>query len=141
MLKAKGRAPETAIPVNPGPALVSFFKVSCPVCQYTLPYLERLSQSGKVKVIGVSQDDEDATDDFKQSYGLTFPVVLDPADEGYKASNAYAITHVPSLFLVEDGTISMAVSGFSRTDLEELGRRFGAEVFEPGESTPEYKPG
>jgi peroxiredoxin len=141
MLSAGDPAPATSVPTGGGPTLVSFFKISCPVCQYTFPFLERLSQSGKVTVVGVSQNNQADTEDFKRAYGLTFPVVLDPADEGYRASNAYQITHVPSLFLVENGLVSMAVSGFSRADLEELGSRFGAQVFLPGESTPQYKPG
>ena len=27
-----------------GPVLAAFFKVNCPTCQYTLPFLERLYQ-------------------------------------------------------------------------------------------------
>ena len=45
-----------------GPVLVAFYKVSCPVCQFTLPFLERLHQGagGSVQFVAVSQDDAGA---------------------------------------------------------------------------------
>jgi peroxiredoxin len=42
-----------------GPVLAVFFKVSCPTCQLTLPFLERLKSS--VRTIGISQDDAPLT--------------------------------------------------------------------------------
>ena len=27
-----------------GPVVAAFFKISCPVCQFTLPYLQRLAE-------------------------------------------------------------------------------------------------
>src|SRR5205823_14001166 len=44
-----------------GPALLAFFKSSCPVCQLTFPYLQRMSASTAVQVIGISQDDVKTT--------------------------------------------------------------------------------
>ncbi len=38
-----------------GPALLAFFKVNCPVCQMTFPFLERL-QSERLPVYGISQN-------------------------------------------------------------------------------------
>ena len=35
-----------------GPVLVAIFKVSCPVCQYALPFLERLSKSTNIQIVG-----------------------------------------------------------------------------------------
>ena len=43
-----------------GPVMLVFFKVSCPTCQYALPYLERLYKAYKnkgVTLVGVSQND------------------------------------------------------------------------------------
>ncbi len=57
-------------------------------------------------------------------------------------SNAFGITNVPSLFLVEpDGVISLASQGFVKRDLEALGKRAGVEVFRQGEKVPEWKAG
>jgi len=125
-----------------GPALVAFYKISCPVCQLTAPYLERLSAGGKIQIVGVSQDDVEATQGFNQRFGVTFPTLLDQASEGYPASNAYGISSVPSLFLVEpDGRISKSVGGFSKRDLEGFGERAGAAPFRPDEKVPEWKAG
>src|SRR6266581_8550873 len=58
-----------------GPVVAAFFKISCPVCQFTFPFLERLHQrygSSGVTVLGVSQDDARATKGFASEYGVTF---------------------------------------------------------------------
>jgi peroxiredoxin len=125
-----------------GPALLAFFKISCPVCQLTFPYLQRLSTGTGLQVIGISQDEARDTASFNERYGVTFPTLLDRRADGYAASNAYGITNVPSLFLVEpDGQISMAGSGFVKRDIEALAARVGVAAFNPGERVPEFKPG
>src|ERR1700677_2390723 len=125
-----------------GPALLAFFKISCPVCQLTAPYLERLSVNNSVQVIGISQDDATATRVFLQRFGVQFATLLDSSGEGYPASNAYGITTVPSLFLVErDGTIARSIKGFSKRDFEEIGARAGVSPFGPDDHVPEWKAG
>src|SRR6476660_5552618 len=75
-----------------GPVLAVFFKVSCPVCQMALPYLDRIyrayEKSGRFTFVGVSQDNAADTRTFNRQYGVTFPAVLDPAGK-YPVSNAY----------------------------------------------------
>lgn len=133
-----------------GPVLVSFFKVSCPVCQFTFPFLERLYKrygSEEVAFLGISQDDARASKEFSDEYGVTFPILLDAA--GYPASNAYGLTNVPTSFLIDtDGTIKLACFGFNKSDLEaiaeELSRRKkmpAAALFRPDESVPANRPG
>jgi peroxiredoxin len=125
-----------------GPALLAFYKISCPVCQLTAPYLERLSANNTLQVIGISQDDASATRGFANRFRLTFPMLLDLSNEDYPASNAYGITSVPSLFLVEsDGTISRAFAGFSKRDFESIGARAGVTLFGPDDHVPEWKAG
>ena len=61
------------------------------------------------------------------------PTLLDSARHGYPASNAYALSHVPSMFLVErDGTISWSLVGFHKKELEALGARFGVQSVPAG---------
>ena len=130
-----------------GPALLAFYKVTCPVCQYTFPFLERIYQGAgrekaPVQLIAISQDPPDATREFNREFGVTFPTLLDEAAAGYPASNAFGISSVPTLFLVEpDGTISSGDSGFSKRELESLGRRAGVAPFRQGERVPEQRPG
>ncbi|MGP0075377.1 MAG: peroxiredoxin family protein [Bryobacteraceae bacterium] len=125
-----------------GPALLAFYKISCPVCQLTAPYLQRLAANNAIQVIGISQDDANGTRGFMQRFGVTFPTLLDLASEGYPASNAYGITSVPSLFLIErDGTIARCINGFSKRDFEEIGARAGVVPFGPEDHVPEWKAG
>jgi peroxiredoxin len=130
---------------NGRPVLLAFFKVSCPTCQYTFPFLERLYRGRSNRDIGmyaISQDDAESTREFNQEFGITLPTLLDTEESGYPASNAYGLAHVPSLFLIEpDGRISLALTGFEKKGLEQLGRRLGMEPFEPGEYVPEFKSG
>ncbi len=78
-----------------GPALLAFYKISCPVCQLTAPYLERLAANNlerlvannALQVIGISQDDASATRSFANRFGLTFPTLLDSSEDNYPASN------------------------------------------------------
>jgi peroxiredoxin len=154
MVETGSRAPKVQIQSQPladllarGPVLLAFFKVSCPVCQYTLPFLERLYQGAgcdgaPVQIIGVSQDKASATRDFVEEFGVTFPVLLDEAGAGYPASNAFGLHSVPSLFLIEsDGRVALAENGFSKADLETIGHRLGVAPFRPGEKIPEFRPG
>ncbi|HXN47274.1 MAG TPA: TlpA disulfide reductase family protein [Bryobacteraceae bacterium] len=152
MLPAGAHAPAFQLPdlggtertlagiVANGPALLAFFKVSCPVCQYTFPFLERLHQ-GAVQIVGISQDKAGATEEFCREFGVTFTTLLDDP-RNYAVSNAFAIANVPSLFLIEaDGSVSESESGFSRRILETVGERAGVSVFLPGESVPASRPG
>ena len=125
-----------------GPALLAFYKISCPVCQLTAPYLERLAASTQLQVVGISQDDSASTEGFNQRFGVTFPTLLDQSSESYPASNAYGISSVPTLFLVDkEGRVAKSFSGFSKRDIEELGDRAGIAVFQSGDNVPEWKPG
>lgn len=127
-----------------GPVLLAFFKASCPVCQFTFPFLERIfkSGSGAVQFFAISQDEARATEEYNRQFGITFPALLDEAGKGYPVSNAFGITTVPSLYLVEpDGSISWAVSGFSKKGVAELGHRAGVAPFGPDEYVPEWQAG
>jgi peroxiredoxin len=124
-----------------GPALLALYKISCPVCQMTLPFLERISK-GTLQVIAISQDEERGTTKFQSTYGVSLPMLLDRERDGYPASNAFGISHVPSLFLVEpDGTISLASEGFIKRDIEAIAGRAGVEPFRADEKIPEWKAG
>ncbi len=134
-----------------GPVVVAFFKVSCPVCQFAFPYLERIYQSyGKrnLTMVGISQNESRDTAAFLQQYGLSFPVLLD--DPGrYPVSNAYGLTNVPSIFwITQDGEIEIASVGWVSKEIAEIGRKAAEAtgesakpVFRPGEEVPDFRPG
>ncbi len=145
LLQAGDRAPSLPLleeVLAGGPALLAFFKVSCPVCQFTLPFLERIAKSGSLRVFGVSQDDAKATTRFANEFGITFPMLLDEERTGYAASNAFGISTVPTLFLIDaGGVVTFSGEGFVKRDVADLGRRAGVEVFRQDEPVPEWKAG
>src|SRR5215468_7000636 len=105
-----------------GPVVAAFFKISCPVCQFTFPFLERLHKrygASGVTFLGISQDEASATKNFASEYGATFPIVLD--ESGYPVSNVYGLTMVPTIFLIEsDGQVKVSSMGFDKKDLETI---------------------
>jgi peroxiredoxin len=133
-----------------GPVVLGFFKISCPVCQFTFPFLQRISDRfvGKnISVVGISQDDARSTKEFNQEYGVKFPTLVD--DDGYPTSNAYGLTNVPTIFLIApDGTVKVSCMGFDKAALETIANELAqrqkvslAPLFGPDEVIPAYKPG
>lgn len=135
-----------------GPVMAAFFKVSCPVCQFTFPFLERLFKrygGDGVTFLGISEDDAGDTKEFAKEFGVTFPMALDEKKEGYPASNAYGLTMVPTIFLIEPGgEVRVSCMGFDKKDLESIAAALAerkkiepAALFHSNESVPLNKPG
>ena len=125
-----------------GRVLLIFFKVTCPVCQLTLPFLERIHVSGRLGICAISQNDARDTREFNRSFGVTIPTLLDSEDEDFPASNAYGIASVPTMFLVEgDGKISRVTEGWSKLDMEALGAAAGIALFRADDDVPAWKAG
>lgn len=134
-----------------GPVVAAFFKISCPVCQFTFPFLERLHKrygGDGATFLGISQDDAKSSQKFAKEYGITFPTLLDD-EKGYVVSNAYGLTSVPTIFLIDtDGTVKVSSMGFDKKDLETIGTYLAerrkislAPLFRPDEVVPSNKPG
>lgn len=134
-----------------GPVVLVFFKVSCPTCQYALPFYERLFRSYKnqrVTLVGVSQNDASETSAFANEFGITFPLVMDDTIT-YPVSNAYGLTNVPTVFWIgTDGTIELTSVGWLKPDFEQINRRMAeaaaisaAPMFRPGEDIRDYRAG
>jgi peroxiredoxin len=130
-----------------GPVVAAFFKVSCPVCQFTFPFLERLYKTYGGTFLGISQDDVRASQEFARECGVTFPIAVD--DKGYPVSNAYALTMVPTIFLIDtDGTTKISSMGFDKRELESVAAELAAKrklaptaLFRAGENIPAHRPG
>lgn len=134
-----------------GPVLAVFFKISCPVCQFALPYLERIYKTygdRNVSIVGISQNDKKETAAFIKEYEITFPVLLDDTHT-YPVSNAYGLTNVPSFFwIARDGEIELSSVGWLKKDIDDINRR-AAEitgdglkpVFRAGEDVPDFRAG
>jgi peroxiredoxin len=125
-----------------GPVLLAFFKVTCPVCQLTAPFLDRLHRQGTLPVYGISQNKANDTLEFNQYFGASYPTLIDSEDENYPASNAYGISSVPTLFLVEaDGTLGRVIEGWNKIDMQSLGERAGISLFRASDNVPAWKAG
>lgn len=133
------------------PVVLAFFKVSCPTCQYTFPFLERLERAyghQSVTIIGVSQNDPRETVAFTKEFGVTFPVLLDETHK-YPVSNAYSLTNVPTIFwIAQDGEIELSSVGWVKADFSEINRKMAevgkitsAAVFQPGEDVRAFRAG
>jgi hypothetical protein len=76
-------------------------------------------------------------------------MALDEKQKGYPASNAYGLTSVPTIFLIEtDGTVKISCMGFDKKDLESIAAELAerkkiapAALFRANESVPDHKPG
>jgi peroxiredoxin len=134
-----------------GPVLAVFFKISCPTCQYALPYFERLYKTygkGKLSILGVSQNDKKDTAEFMKRYGITLPMLLDDT-KTYPASNAYGLTNVPTVFWIsEDGDIELSSVGWSRQDFEDIVKKAASAngqapkpIFQPTEQIADFRAG
>jgi peroxiredoxin len=162
-LEAGAQAPQFELPaidgskfsltgaLSKGPVLAVFFKISCPTCQYALPFYERIYKilgKGKVSVVGISQNDKKDTAEFMKKYGLTFPVLLDDT-KTFPVSNAYGLTNVPSVFWIsEDGQIEIPSIGWSRQDFEKIVKKAASAngqtpepVFQPSEQIADFRAG
>jgi peroxiredoxin len=134
-----------------GAVVLVFLKVSCPTCQYALPFFERLHKAygnKGISLVGVSQNDAKDTAAFIKEFGITFPVLLDDL-RSYAVSNAYGLTNVPSIFWVaQDGEIEVSSVGWLRADFEEINRRMAeagkvapAVVFRAREDVRDFQAG
>jgi peroxiredoxin len=133
-----------------GPVVVAFFKVSCSTCQFTFPFVERLAlryRHDPVAFWGISQDDVEKTEAFRERFGVTFPMAIDQPE--YAASRQYNFQSVPTILLIEpSGRVRQRLTGFSKAGLirlsEEIGSLIGRSpemVFLASELVPETKPG
>ena len=137
-----GQSYESKKFLEEGPAVFVLFKASCPTCQLLLPFLDRFEeQNSPAKVVLISQDDARTARDFRAHFRLQALTLVDQAP-AYAVSNAFGITHVPSIFYAEpDGRLSFVSSGFSRAELEELAQMSSVALFRENEAVPDWRAG
>jgi peroxiredoxin len=134
-----------------GPVVAAFFKISCPVCQYAFPFLQRIYDAYKNRgatIVGISQNDKKDTAAFLREYEVTFPVLLDDTHT-YPVSNAYGLTNVPTIFwIAQDGEIEISSVGWVRKEIEQINQRIAEAaagkmqpVFHPGEPIADFRAG
>jgi peroxiredoxin len=129
------------------PAILAFFKTSCPVCQLAFPVygeLARRLMPNNVAVVAVSQDGPSTARPWLAERGFdAAALALDDAHDGYAVSDSYGIRSVPTLVVIEaDGTVGTVSEGWDRDAVNALAARFGTEpVSTPADGLPAFKPG
>lgn len=92
--------------------VLNFWATWCQPCVSELPSLQRLYTDYKSKgleIVAIGIDDEPSNlEEFRRSYGLSFPILID-RDGSVKSK--YKLTGVPETFFLDrDGKITMLVS-------------------------------
>jgi thiol-disulfide isomerase/thioredoxin len=128
------------------PRVLFFFKVTCPVCRLAAPVAERLHAAYGERIVGLGQDPTGALEEFSRAHGVTFASIPDPPP--YPTSEAYGLRVVPTIFLVDGGTVLDVVEswdreGYNRVShgLSELIGADASTVSTPGDGLPSFRPG
>ena len=125
-----------------GPILLVFYKVTCPVCQMALPYLQRIHAASAMPIYAISQHDAADTREFNEEFGITIPTLLDSEEANFPASNAYGISHVPSTFLIgADGKILTALESWNRAEREAIASGVGVTLVQATDKVPAFRAG
>ena len=132
-----------------GPALLVFFKTSCPTCRLALPVVAELERryGDVVPVVAVTQTAMATTRPWLGEQGFA-GVVLDDERSQFAVSRAYEVGTVPTLVLVEAGRVAATSEAWDRDRMNawarDLAARSGREavpVSTDGDGRPAFRPG
>ncbi|MGH2560445.1 MAG: peroxiredoxin family protein [Thermomicrobiales bacterium] len=105
-----------------GPTLIGIYKCSCQASKTIFPMLERLHQKYQgdgLTVLGVSQDSPNVSRSFARRYGITFPILIEPA--GYPVSSQFDIFATPTVYLIRpDQAVAFTTMGFLKPQINDL---------------------
>jgi DsbE subfamily thiol:disulfide oxidoreductase len=92
------------------PTLVNVWASWCAPCRAEMPWLQRLADTGSVRVLGVDAEDESgAASALLDELGVTFPSVFDPSNS---FARGVGVVSKPMSVLVDaDGRIVKVVPG------------------------------
>ena len=134
------------VDLQQGTKVLFFYKVTCPVCQMAAPVAQRIHQAVPSGIVGVGQDPPERLGTFAREYGVAFDSIQDPPP--YPASEAYGILTVPTLVLVDSGSVADVVESWDRDGwnriVQGLADRHGqtfSPVSDPGDGLPSFRPG
>jgi thiol-disulfide isomerase/thioredoxin len=101
------------LPGAEGTALVNFWASTCGPCRDEMPMLQRLADTGRIAVVGISRDlDNGDARDALDEFGVSYPNFRD--HDGHLAeslADVVPFNGVPSSVLVVDGRIRWAHIG------------------------------
>ena len=132
-----------------GPALLAFFKISCPTCSVAMPVVAELERryGDAVPVVAITQSTMADTRPWLEQAGFAGPV-LDDEQGRFQASRSYDVQTVPTVVLVEDGRVVATTEAWDRERMNgwarDLGSRTGRDttpVSTEDDGRPVFKPG
>jgi peroxiredoxin len=123
-----------------GPAVIIFFKVTCPVCHMVAPKVTAMAERG-VPVVAIGQDPPSSLVAYGREKGQRARTLSDV--KPYPVSSAFGISSVPTLFAVRaGGEIAQAVGGWDRKRWNAVAVGHGAPpVSSDDDGLPFFRPG
>jgi cytochrome c biogenesis protein CcmG, thiol:disulfide interchange protein DsbE len=102
-------------PQDRAPVLVKFFADYCQPCKTTLPAAERVHEEyPDVLFLGIDEDESRETaKDVARHYGLTFPVVHDPANV---LAGRFRVSAMPATFVADASGVIRWVGAEGQTE-------------------------
>lgn len=137
--------------VHPGGGILIFFKTTCSTSTLLLTHIGPLADAlaaEEREFLAVGQGTEEELAGYRDHHALRFPIACDK--EPYRASLAYAVTTVPTLFVIDGaGRIAERVEGFLKSEVLALGPAVEQAlalgdvppVLERADEMPDAKPG
>ena len=137
--------------VHPGGGIVVFFKTDCETSALLLSHIGPLADAllkEERLFVALAQDTEAEARAFREMHRLRFPVACDKSP--HAASRAYAITTVPTLFVIDGaGRIAERLEGFIKSEVLALGPAVEQAlalgdvppVLDRADEMPELRPG
>jgi len=103
------------------PAVLFFFKSTCPTCASTFPYVDALDHAfsdAEAAVLGVSQERLMVGHEFAGRCGVSVPLA---DDSGLTASSSFDVRNVPTTYLVDaEGRVQDVVIGLDKVGLNRI---------------------
>ncbi len=145
-LKPGEEAPEVPGIEREGTRVLFFYKVTCPTCQISAPIAERFHQRLDDRFVGIGQDPNEKLERFAGEFGTSFTAVSD--EPPYGLSDAYGIRTVPTVFLLDGGTVVDVVESWDRDGWNRVAAKTGELLGTPaealsweGDGLPPFRPG
>jgi peroxiredoxin len=149
LLGIDGREYSVPRDISGKPALFMFFKITCPTCDITFPYINRLRElyPDDLNIWAIAQDPPDKAREYSSQHRIEYPVLIDAPT--YTVSKLYDPAATPTLFLVDErGRVAYSTYGFVKDDLNEVASlvatSIGAEaltIAPADDGQPAFKPG
>lgn len=139
-------SPAPPIPGADRPGVLFFYKVTCPTCQLAAPVADRFAAAVPGRFVGIGQDPREKLDQFAEELASSFLAV--PDEPPYDVSNAYGVRTVPTVFVLDQGTVVEVVESWDRDGWNRAARRAAElsgveprDVSHEGDGLPPFRPG